>query len=103
MPSYFAMKTLNEIREILEQQKELLKKKYKVQSMGIFGSYARGEAGQTSDVDILVEFKTPPSLLRFMELENYLSDILGVKVDLVEKKGLKPRIAENILEEVMMI
>jgi len=86
------MKTLDEIRKILEQQRNFLRDKYKVKEIGIFGSYVRGEAKKTSDVDILVEFEKTPSLLKFIELENYLSDTLGVKVDLVEKKGLKPRI-----------
>ncbi len=97
------MKTLNEIRKILEQQRDFLRDKYKIKEIGIFGSYVRGEAKKTSDIDILVEFEQTPSLLKFIELENYLSDTLGVKVDLVEKKGLKPRIGKYILQEVVML
>lgn len=97
------MKTLDEIRKILEEQKNFLREKYKIKEIGIFGSYVRGEAKRTSDVDILVEFEKTPSLLKFIELENYLSDTLGVKVDLVEKKGLKPRIGKYILQEVVML
>jgi len=97
------MKTVDEIRKILEQQKDFLRDKYKVKEIGIFGSYVRGEQKKTSDIDILVEFEKIPSLLKFIELENYLSDTLGVKVDLVEKKGLKPRIGQYILKEVVML
>ncbi len=63
----------------------------------------RGEQKGSSDVDVLVEFEDPVVLFEFMKLENYLSDLLGVKVDLVSKKALKPHIGERILEEVIMI
>ena len=80
-------------------------KKYGIKEVGIFGSYLRGEAGEESDVDILVEFKPDAkiSLLDFVELENYLSDLLGVKVDLVERSALKPRIGKQILSEVVYL
>ena len=97
------MKSLDEIQKILKEQKDFLKDKYKVKEIGIFGSYIRGEQKYTSDIDILVEFEKIPSLLKFIELENYLSDILGIKVDLVEKKGLKSRIGRYILQEVVML
>ncbi len=97
------MKTLDEIQKILRQQKEFLRKKYKIKEIGIFGSYVRGEQRYTSDVDILVEFEEIPSLLKFVKLENYLSEVLGVKVDLVEKKALKPRIGKHILQEVVIL
>ena len=97
------MKTLDEIQKILRQQKEFLRKKYKIKEIGIFGSYVRGEQRYTSDVDILVDFEEIPSLLKFVKLENYLSEVLGVKVDLVEKKALKPRIGKHILQEVVIL
>ena len=71
--------------------------------MGVFGSYTRDEQSPSSDLDLLVTFHEPPSLLRFIELENYLSDLLGVKVDLVMKDALKPRIGERILNEVVTV
>ncbi|HHV80540.1 TPA: nucleotidyltransferase family protein, partial [bacterium] len=83
--------------------REELKIKYSVREIGIFGSYVRNEQGQSSDVDILVEFEKTPSLLEFISLENYLSDILGVKVDLVMKDSLKPNIGRHILEEVILV
>ncbi|MGC8718192.1 MAG: nucleotidyltransferase family protein, partial [bacterium] len=74
-----------------------------VREIGIFGSYVRNEQGRASDIDILVEFEKTPSLLEFINLENYLSDILGVKVDLVMKDSLKPNIGRHILEEVILV
>ncbi len=97
------MKTLEEIKQLLVQHKLLLQERYKVSELGIFGSYVRQEQTENSDVDLLVEFSETPSLLKFVNLENYLSDSLGVKVDLVHKKGLKPRIGERILAEVIYL
>lgn len=95
-------KSLDEIKVILKKHIKELKRKYRVKEIGIFGSYLRGEAKEKSDLDILVEFNPDAkiSLLEFVELENYLSDLLGVKVDLVEKSALKPRIGKHILREV---
>ena len=97
------MKTLEEIEQWLVQHKPVLQKRYKIRELGIFGSYVRQEQTETSDVDLLVEFSETPSLLKFVNLENYLSDNLGVKVDLVHKGGLKPRIGERILAEVVYL
>ncbi len=97
------MKTLEEIKPWLEQNKSLLQDRYKVRELGIFGSYVREEQTETSDLDVLVDFFETPSLLKFVNLENYLSDNLGVKVDLVHKAGLKPRIGERILAEVVYL
>lgn len=97
------MKTLEEIKQWLLQHKSLLQEKYQVRELGIFGSYVRKEQTEASDVDILVEFSQTPSLLKFVNLENYLSDKLGIKVDLVHKAGLKPRIGERILAEVVYL
>ena len=97
------MKTLEEIKQWLGQHKPLLQERYKVRELGVFGSYVREEQTEASDVDVLVEFSEIPSLLKFVNLENYLSDSLGVKVDLVHKSGLKPRIEERILAEVVYL
>ncbi|HOK30355.1 MAG TPA: nucleotidyltransferase family protein, partial [bacterium] len=67
------MKSFEEIKSILSYYREELKIKYSVREIGIFGSYVRNEQGQSSDVDILVEFEKTPSLLEFINLENYLS------------------------------
>jgi uncharacterized protein len=97
------MKTLEEIKQWLVQNKSLLQERYRVQELGVFGSYVRQEQTEASDVDVLVEFSEIPSLLKFVNLENYLSDNLGVKVDLVHKAGLKPRIGKRILAEVVYL
>jgi len=97
------MKTLEEIKQWFAQNKSLLQERYKVRELGVFGSYIRQEQTEDSDVDVLVEFSETPSLLKFVNLENYLSDNLGVKVDLVHKAGLKPRIGERILAEVVYL
>lgn len=89
--------------ETLRQQLPLLADQYHVKSLGVFGSYVRQERDLDSDLDLLVAFHELPSLLRFIELENHLTDILGVKADLVIKDALKPRIAERILSEVVPI
>jgi len=99
------MKTLEEIKEVLANHKEELREKYGVKEIGIFGSCIRGEEKRESDIDILVEFEEDAkiSLLDFVGIENYLSDLLGAKVDLVEKSGLKPRIGKHILQEVIYL
>jgi hypothetical protein len=97
------MKTLEEIKQWLVDNKSLLQERYRIRELGVFGSYVRQEQTETSDVDVLVEFSETPSLLKFVNLENYLSDSLGVKVDLVHKAGLKPRIGERILAEVVYL
>lgn len=97
------MKTLGKLKEILAEHKEELQKKYKVDEIGIFGSYVRDEQTKKSDVDILVTFYETIDLFMFVELEDYLSDILGVKVDLVMKEGIKPRLKEKILSEAVYL
>ena len=96
-------KTAQEIRRVLEIHKDELNHKYHVKGVGIFGSYLRGEQKETSDVDILVEFDRPIGLIEFVRLKNHLSDVLGVNVDLVMKKALKPRIGRRILSEVVYV
>jgi predicted nucleotidyltransferase len=97
------MQDVEGVRHALLQHKAELQKKFKVKTIGVFGSYVRGEQKRGSDVDVLVEFEEPIGLFEFMDLEDYLSQLLGVKVDLVSKKALKPHIGERILEEVIMI
>lgn len=97
------MKTLEEIRNIIDLQKDDLKQNYYIKEIGIFGSYVRGEQDDESDLDVLVEFEKPIGFFKFLELEEYLQEILGVKVDLVSKKALKPNIGKNILEDVIVL
>ena len=80
-----------------------LAEKYHVRSLEVFGSYVRDEQTPESDLDVLVTFDEAPGLLEYISLENHLSDLLGVKVDLVMKSALKPRIGQNILREAVPV
>jgi len=87
---------------LLRQHLPALREHYGVRFMGVFGSYVRGEQRRGSDLDLLVEFDDRPlTLLQFIALEHYLSDLLDVKVDLVERNTLKPTIGRHILAEVV--
>lgn len=99
------MTNAEEIKRALMRHKAELKKKFKVKSIGVFGSYVRGEQKQGSDVDILVEFDEDAEIgfFKFLDLEEFLSQKLGVKVDLVTKNALKPYIGKRILQEVVMV
>lgn len=88
---------------ILRQHLPEIFEKYSVSYLGIFGSYVRGEQEPESDLDILVEFEEDPSFFEYIRLEDYLSEILGVKVDLVMKSALKPAIGKHILDEVVAV
>ncbi len=81
----------------------MLMERYDVESLEVFGSYVRSEQKPDSDLDILVTFKEAPSLLTYISIENYLSDILGIKVDMVMKDSLKPKIGQQILREAIPV
>ncbi len=80
-----------------------LQQRYSITYLGVFGSYIRGEQKKKSDLDVLVEFGSPPTLFEFMAIEQQLSELTGVKVDLVMKKVLKPNIGRYILAEVVSV
>jgi uncharacterized protein len=94
------MKALQEIKQIISAHKRQLADDYHVSTIGIFGSYVSGLSSENSDIDILVEFEKPVGFVKFIRLENYLSNLIGVKVDLVTKKALKPYMGQNILREL---
>jgi uncharacterized protein len=94
---------ITHFRKVLKLHFSLLANRYQVQSLGIFGSYVRREQRSDSDLDVLVTFSEPPTLLKFIALENYLSDLLEVKVDLVMQDALKPNIGAHILREVIRV
>ena len=98
-----AMEKVNELKRILQDHKATLKDEYNVIEIGLFGSYTKGNQKKASDVDILVEFEKTIDLFTFVHLKNHLSDLLGVNVDLVTKKALKPKIGERILSETVYI
>ena len=97
------MKTLNEIKQILHQQKTSLAENYGLHLVGLFGSYVRHEQRPDSDIDILVELERPArlSLIGLIELEHQLGELLGLKVDLVIKRNLRKRLGKKILQEVV--
>jgi predicted nucleotidyltransferase len=97
------MKKLQDVKAVLAKHKPELRRKYKVKEIGIFGSYTRSQQKVKSDIDILVEFSEPIGLFEFMDLEEYLQTLFGVKVDLVSRKALKPHIGERILKEVIYL
>ncbi len=93
----------NQLQEVLKHQLDNLDKDFSVAEIGIFGSYARGEQRPDSDLDLLVNFSSPIGLIKFIQLEQHLEQLLGVKVDLVTKAALKPHIGERILKEVKYV
>lgn len=97
------MKDIKEIKKILNIHKNNLKEKYGVIKLEIFGSYVRAEQKEASDIDILVEFEKPISLLQIVSLENYLSDLIGIRVDIVPKKNIRTELKEFILKEAIPI
>ena len=99
------MKKIEEIEKILEVHKEELRRRYGIKELVIFGSYVRGEERKDSDLDLLAEFeeRAKIGLLEFIKVESHLSDLQGVKVELVEKSALKPRIGRRILKEVIYL
>lgn len=95
-----------ELDDLLTRLRELqpyLRKYFHVKTLEVFGSYVRGEENQESDLDLLVTFEVDPSLFKFLALELYLSDQLGIKVDLIIKDNLKPDLAPIILKEAKPI
>ena len=74
-----------------------------IRRLDVFGSVARDEAGQDSDVDLLVEFDRPVGLFRFLELQSHLEDLLRCTVDLGTPKSLKPRIRDRVLAEAVRV
>jgi predicted nucleotidyltransferase len=97
------MQALEKLKAALASHKKELKENYKVDEIGLFGSYVRNEQHGKSDLDILVTFTETPDLFQFIALENYLTDLLGVKVDLVMKDGIKPRLKDRILNEAVYV
>jgi uncharacterized protein len=94
---------IDEIKNSISEKKELLRSKYKIDDIGIFGSYARGEERNNSDVDILVNFSEPIGLLKLINMENYLSELLGAKADVVIKSDLRDELRDQIIKETMFV
>lgn len=80
-----------------------LRRRFGISELSLFGLVARDEAGESSDVDVLVSFEHPPSFTDFMELKFELEDRLGNRVDLVTRSGLKPRVRPHVEREVLRV
>lgn len=97
------IKNFDEIVVLLKTIKPILEKKYHLKSIGVFGSYVRCEQKPGSDLDILKELSEPIGLFSYIAMERELSEYIGIKVDLVMKGSLKPRIGQYILKEVVTV
>ncbi len=95
--------TLDEIRHRLLVEIPRLQLEHSVKSLEVFGSWVRDENSESSDLDLLVEFDETPTLFGLVRLENELSAIAGIQVDLVMKTGLKPTLRSRILQEAIPI
>ncbi len=98
-----ARPTLENVVATLGRLKPELETLYHVGSVAVFGSYAHGEDTPSSDLDLLVSFTEAPSLLTFIAIEDFLSETLGVKVDLVMEEALKPNIGRRIHKDLVRV
>lgn len=96
------MKTLQEIKGTLSNHKDRLFNDYSIRSMAIFGSYSRKKQNDSSDLDILVEFSDTIGI-RFIDLAEDLESIVGTKVDLVSKKGIKEKYLKSINADLIYV
>ncbi|MDJ0581769.1 nucleotidyltransferase family protein [Crocosphaera sp.] len=92
-----------QVSDTLKINMENLKLKYKVKTLGVFGSFVRGEAKDNSDLDLLVEFQGDVTFDNYMDLKFLLEDLFERKIDLVIKEDIKPQIRERILEETVYV
>ena len=95
--------TLDAIIAHLQQELPNLQAHYDVEQLAVFGSYARHAQRATSDLDLLVRFRVTPSLLRYVALEQYLADTLGLPVDLVMESALRRDIAQQVHADTISI
>lgn len=96
-------KSITQISKILRDLNSFIQKEYNVSEVKIFGSYAKKENDSNSDLDLLVTFSKTPGLLKFIELENFLSDKIGIKVDLVMEDSIKHQLRDSILNNAIQI
>lgn len=95
------MRTRDQVLKILKEELPYLKETFQITRIGIFGSWVRGEQTEESDIDVLVELEKPVGFFAFIKLEDHLSKLLGVRVDLVTPDALKPLIKPYIMEETV--
>lgn len=96
------MKSLKDVKDLLKSHKKRLFNEYPIKSMAIFGSYSRNDYNDSSDLDIIVEFSGTIGI-RFVDLAEDLENIVGNKVDLVSKKGVKEKYLKLIETDLIYV
>ncbi|MFZ2162437.1 MAG: nucleotidyltransferase family protein [Sideroxyarcus sp.] len=89
------------VLKLLQAHKPEIVRRFVVQRLAVFGSTARDEAGDDSDVDVLVEFEGAPTFDRYMGLQAYLENLLGTGIDLVTPSAIRPRMRQSIEKELV--
>lgn len=97
------MKTKSEVLKILEKDLPFLRESFHVDKVGLFGSYARQEQTEQSDLDLLVDFETTPDFIQLVELEEHLSSLLDIKVEILTSGGIKDRVRPNIMKDMEFV
>lgn len=97
------LSTLTELKTKISFLMPTLQAQYHVATIEIFGSYVRGEQSQKSDIDLLISFSQPYSLWDLLDVKEFLSKKLRLKVDLVPKDSIKPLLKEQIIQEAVPI
>ncbi len=97
------MKRKEEIIENLKSAKSVLMETCDINEIGIFGSYSRNEQTESSDIDILVEFRKNIGLIQLMKIENYIKNLIGENADIVIKSDIRPELKDEILRETIFI
>ncbi len=96
------MYTLQNILQILRQHKPELQRKYPISRLGVFGSYARREATEKSDIDIAVEISGPMGL-NFVAMTDEIEELLGIKTDVVPKRSIKPQYLPYVEKDIVYV
>ena len=97
------MKTLKNIRDVLVKYKDSIRKEFKAEILGVFGSYSRNEQKKTSDIDILVRFLDGATFFDLVGLGEFVEEKLKVKADIVSERAIRPELKEQILKEVIAL
>jgi predicted nucleotidyltransferase len=97
------MKNIEDIKQRLAALKDTIHRDYGVSNIEVFGSYVRGEQRENSDLDVLVEYDRVVSLLDVVGLEIFLSETIGIKVDVVLRRSVRPELKESIFAEAVPV
>jgi predicted nucleotidyltransferase len=95
--------TREEVVAVLKDRLGEIRQRFSVRSISLFGSVVRGEARHDSDIDVLVVFEGKPTFDAFMDLQFYLEDLLGARVDLVTENALRPQVRRAIEGELLNV